>query len=236
MGLRAQSKLLEVLYKLIPERSQLWLGTHSVGILRAAKKIMEVNPGEVIFLDFTPHNFDHKVEMEPITQPDRNFWRSLHDSVLEDLSGLLAPEKIIFCESDSAGEEFDARCYNKIFASNHSNALFVSAVGKSELDRTIPILQKVIKEAEIFTVRDRDELLDEKRAELSAKGVRVLTRQTIEDYLIDDEVLDKFADEKDLTKDQLKELKDINGNNKPAKARSGEIYQKIRKKIRVDCW
>ena len=34
--------------------------------------------------------------------------------------------------------------------------------GKSELDRTIPILQKVIKKAEICTVRDQDELLDEK--------------------------------------------------------------------------
>ena len=38
--------------KLIPEKSQLWLGTHSIGILRAAKKIMEANPGEVVFLDF----------------------------------------------------------------------------------------------------------------------------------------------------------------------------------------
>ena len=95
MGLGAQSKLLEVLYELIPEKSQLWLGTHSIGILRAAKKILEANPSEVVFLDFTPHNFDQKVEMVPITQPDRNFWESLHGSVLEDLSGLLAPETII---------------------------------------------------------------------------------------------------------------------------------------------
>ena len=198
MGLRAQSKLLEVLYELIPEKSQLWLGTHSIGILRASKKILEANPGKVVFLDFSGHNFDQKVEIEPITQPDRNFWGSLHDSVLEDLSGLLAPEKIIFCESDSEGEEFDARCYNKIFAKNHSDALFVSAGSKSELDRTIPILQKVIKKAEIFTVRDRDELLDEKRDELIAKGIRVLTRRTIEDYLIDNEVLGEFADRKEL--------------------------------------
>ena len=228
MGLSAQSKLLKVLYELIPERSQLWLGTHSIGILRASKKILEANPGKVVFLDFSGHNFDQKVEIEPITQPDRNFWGSLHDSVLEDLSGLLAPEKIIFCESDSEGEEFDARCYNKIFAKNHSDALFVSAGSKSELDRTIPILQKVINKAEIFTVRDRDELLNEKRDELIAKGIRVLTRRTIEDYLIDGEVLEKFANEKNLTNDQLQELKNINGNNVKAKARSGQIYQKVR--------
>ena len=189
---------------------------------------MEVNPGTVVFLDFSGHNFDKEVNIPPITTPDRNFWESLHGSVLEDLSGLLAPEKIIFCESDSEGEAFDARCYNKIFAKNHSDALFVSAGSKSELDRTIPILQKVIKKAEIFTVRDRDELLDEKRDELIAKGKRVLTRRTIEDYLIDNEVLEKFADEKNLTEDQLQELKNINGNNVKAKARSGQIYQKVR--------
>ena len=228
MGLGAQGKLLEVLHGLIPEKSQLWLGTHSIGILRASKRILEANPGEVVFLDFSGHNFDDEVNIPPITTPDRNFWESLHDSVLEDLSGLLAPEKIIFCESDSGGEEFDARCYNKIFAKNHSDALFVSAGSKSELDRTIPIFQKVIKKAEIFTVRDRDELLDEKRDELIAKGIRVLTRRTIEDYLIDNEVLEKFADEKNLTEEQLQELKNINRNNVKAKARSGQIYQKVR--------
>ena len=228
MGLKAQGKLLEVLYELIPEKSQLWLGTHSIGILRASKKILETNPGEVVFLNFSGHNFDGEVNIPPITTPDRNFWESLHGSVLEDLSGLLAPEKIIFCESDSEGEEFDARCYNKIFAKNHSDALFVSAGSKSELDRTIPILQKIIQKAEIFTVRDRDELLDEARDKLIAKGIRVLTRRTIENYLIDDEVLEKFANEKNLTVDQLQELKNINGNNVKAKTRSGQIYQKVR--------
>ena len=93
MGLSAQSKLLEVLYELIPEKSQLWLGTHSIGILRAAKKILEANPWRSCLLGFYPTQFDQKVEMVPITQPDRNFWQSLHDSVLEDLSGLLAPGK-----------------------------------------------------------------------------------------------------------------------------------------------
>ena len=52
MGLRAQSKLLEVLYELIPEKSQLWLGTHSIGILRASKKILEANPGRSCLLGF----------------------------------------------------------------------------------------------------------------------------------------------------------------------------------------
>ena len=47
---------------------------------------------------------------------------------------------------------------------------------------------------------------------LIAEGKRVLTRRTIEDYLIDDEVLEKFAAEKSLNDDQLQELKNINRN------------------------
>ena len=227
MGLSAQGRLLEVLYELIPGKSQLWLGTHSIGILRASKKILEKNPGKVVFLDFSGHDFDQKVEMKPIIKPDRELWQKLHQSVLEDLSGLLAPEKVIVCESTSGNKGFDARCYNKIFAENHPDALFVSAGGKGELDKIIPILQDVIQKSEIFTVRDRDDLLDEKRDELIQEGIRVLNRRSIEDYLIDHEVLDKFANDEGLDACQLQELKDLNGNN--AKARVGKMYQKIRK-------
>ena len=231
MGLSAQGKLLEVLYELIPENSQLWLGTHSIGILRSSKKILQENPGKVVFLDLSGHDFDQKVEMKPITKPDRALWQKLHQSVLEDLSGLLAPEKIIICESTSGNKGFDARCYNKIFAKKHLDALFVSAGGKGELDKIIPIFQDVIQQAQIFIVRDRDGLLDEKRKELIEQGIRVLTRRSIEDYLVDDEVLEKFANENGLGACQLQELKDINGDD--AKARSGQIYQKISNKFRL---
>ena len=225
MGLGAQSRLLEILYELIPEKSQLWLGTHSIGILRASKRILEANPGKVALLDFSGQDFDQKVRMEPITNPDRTLWETLYDSALEDLSGLIAPEKIIVCES-TPGAGFDARCYNKNFAKNHPDALFVSAGGKPELYKIIPILQTVIQKAEIFTVRDRDELLDEKRNELIEKGIRVLTRRSIEDYVIDTEVLEKFAGDYDLDVSQLQALINLNGNN--AKARAGKIYQKVR--------
>ena len=226
MGLSAQSKLLQVLYGLIPEKSQLWLGTHSIGILRASKRILEANPGKVAFLDFSGHDFDQKVRMKPITNPDRNLWETLYDNTLEDLSGLLAPEKIIVCESTPGSGGLDARCYNQIFSKNYPDSLFVSAGGKGELDKIIPILQTVIQRAEIFVVRDRDELLDEKRNELIEKGIRVLTRRSIEDYIIDSEVLEKFAGDYDLDDSQLQDLMNLNGNS--AKARAGKIYQKVR--------
>ena len=226
MGLSAQSKLLEILYDLIPEKSQLWLGTHSIGILRASKRILDANPGKVVFLDFSGHDFDQTVIMPPITNPDRSLWRTLYDSALEDLSGLLAPEKIIVCESDPRRNGFDARCYNEIFSENYLEALFVSAGGKGELDKIIPILQTVIQSAEIYVVRDRDGLLNRKRNELIKQGTRVLTRPCVEDYLVDDEVLDKLAAEKELSDDQLQSLKNVNGAD--AKARAGQIYQKLK--------
>ena len=83
-----------------------------------------------------------------------------------------------------------------------------SAGGKPELDRIIPILQEVIQKAEIFALRDRDDLLDGRRNELIKKGIRVLTRRSIEDYLIDDEILAKFADDNSLDEGQLQTLKD----------------------------
>ena len=181
----------------------------------------------MVFLDFSEPDFDEEVNMKPITTPDRDFWESLHESVLEDLSGLLAPEKIIVCESEPE-ISFDADCYNKIFAKSYPEALFVSAGNHSVLDKIVSILQNVIQKAEIFAVRDRDELLDEERDKFIAEGKRVLTRRTIEDYLIDDEVLEKFAVERSLDDDQLQELKNINQNNDTAKARSGDIFQKIR--------
>ena len=229
MGSSAQSKLLEVLYELIPEQSQLWLGTHSIGILRASKRILEANPGKVAFLNFTGHDFDQNVPMKPITHPDRNLWATLYDSALEDLSGLLAPEKIIVCESAPGRNGFDSRCYNEIFSKNYPDALFVSAGGKGELDKIIPILQTVIQRAEIFVVRDRDDLLDRKRDEFIKRGIRVLNRRNIEDYLVDNEVLEKLADEKDLGDEQLQVLKNMDGTD--AKARAGQIYQKVKEYV-----
>lgn len=215
------------MYELIPEKSQLWLGTHSVAILRASKKLLEENPGEVVYLDFSGRNFDKKVSIEPIIKPDRDLWQKSHHSVLDDLSGLLAPEKIIVCESTSGSEGFDALCYNQIFAEFYPDAFFISAGRKSELERIIPILQGIIQQSKIFVVRDRDGMLAKKRENLIKGGTRVLTRSTIEYYLVDHAVLNKFANRNGLGTSQLQELININGDN--AKAKSRQIYQKTSK-------
>lgn len=230
MNPRLQGKLLKELFRLIDDNSQLWIATHAIGMMRQAFQLHEQYKEQVVFLDFTDGNFDDSEVIEP-TKPDRRFWEQMHEIALDDLAALVAPEKIIICESDPNSAAFDARCYNKIFAKNYPDALFVSAGGKSELNKIIPVLQDVIQKAEIFVVRDRNGLLDEKRDELIQEGIRVLTRRRIEDYLIDNEVLEKFANENGLDACQLQELKDINGND--AKAKSGQIYQRISRGYRL---
>ena len=230
MNPRLQGKLLEELFHFVNDKSQLWIATHAIGMMRQALQLRKQYGEQVIFLDFSNRDFDGPVSIEP-TEPDRRFWEQMHEIALDDLAALVAPEKIIICESDPNSAAFDARCYNKIFAKNYPDALFVSAGGKSELNKIIPVLQNVIQKAEIFVVRDRDGLLDEKRDELIQEGIRVLTRRRIEDYLIDKEVLEKFANENGLDAYQLEKLKDINGDD--TKARSGQIYQKISKGYRL---
>ena len=50
---KLQGQLLEELYNLIPEKSQLWIATHSIGMVRKAQDLMASDdPDPVVFLDF----------------------------------------------------------------------------------------------------------------------------------------------------------------------------------------
>ena len=72
--------LLETILDIIPEESQLWLATHSVGFVRKAYDMMQLN-GDVVFLDFSEHYFDQSVEIRPRV-PDRTFWQTTYQVAL----------------------------------------------------------------------------------------------------------------------------------------------------------
>ena len=103
-----QGPLLEAMLELIPESSQLWIATHSIGFVRQAFQLMQ-NQGNVVFLDFSGHDFDNPVVIEPCI-PNRVFWESTYNVALADLAMLIAPERIILCEGDKdkATKGFDA--------------------------------------------------------------------------------------------------------------------------------
>lgn len=90
MHTRLQSKVLAELYSLTPENSQLWISTHSIGMLKQAEIIEGENPGTVVFLDFANRDFDLTEVMTP-AQIDRAIWDRFFDLAFADFSQLIAP-------------------------------------------------------------------------------------------------------------------------------------------------
>ena len=187
--------LLETMLDIIPEESQLWLATHSVGFVRKAYDMMQLN-GDVVFLDFSEHDFDQRVEIRPRV-PDRTFWQTTYQVALDDLADLIAPDNIVLCEGDKnqADKGFDAQCYNLIFADEHSDSLFISRGSSSEVERSedlIGVLKAVAKGSTIWKLIDRDNMACEAREEKISEGIRVLGRRELENYLYAPEVLKTF--------------------------------------------
>ena len=123
-----QGNLLEALLGLVPEESQFWIATHSIGFIRKAFDRMR-EKGDVAFLDFSRRDFDQEVTITP-QEPSRDFWLSTYKIALDDLSQLVAPDRIILCEGNKkrADKGFDADCYNQIFSDTHQDTLFMGLI------------------------------------------------------------------------------------------------------------
>lgn len=123
MHTKLQGKLLEQLFALLPEGCQLWISTHSIGMARKAAELNRINPGQVAFIDFHGQNFDQPVTLTPTT-PTRRFWQNMFNTALDDLSQLVVPAKVVFCEGKRLGASgrkpaFDVEVYSTIFSSAH---------------------------------------------------------------------------------------------------------------------
>ena len=89
MHTRLQAKVLTELYSLNTANSQLWISTHSIGMLKQAEIIEQANPGTVVFLDFANRDFDLTEVMKP-AQIDRAIWDRFFDLAFADFSQLIA--------------------------------------------------------------------------------------------------------------------------------------------------
>ena len=211
LGLRLQAKLLRELYQLIPANCQLWIATHSIGMMRTAYDLEQENPGTVVFLDFDKRDFDQPELITP-SEMNRTAWENMHRVILEDLAALIAPSRIILCEGKYGEEGLDAKCYNTIFAEEYPDTLFVSTGGKGE-GANYSTVVKAIVEAEIILLRDKDNLSDREIEKEKTNGKRVLSRAKIEDYLLDDEVLsavcEKHTDDNESKVHELLQRKQV---------------------------
>ena len=69
MNPRLQGDLLEELFRLMNDKSQLWIATHAIGMMRKALQLYEEYGEEIVFLDFSDENFDSQevviISLEP---------------------------------------------------------------------------------------------------------------------------------------------------------------------------
>ena len=248
MHTRLQGRLLEEMTKLLPPNCQLWVATHSIGMMRKAKDLQKANPDQVVFLDFHDTDFDQARTMKP-RGVTREYWLKTLEVALDDLAGLVAPRLVILCEgrprgrTDTKSVEFDARCYRTIFANQYPDADFLS-VG-NELDvRTDRLeigkaIETLVAGTKVVKLVDRDNRSDNEVEELKRAGVRVLTRRNLECYLLDDEVLASFCasvgkqtETQAVISAKAKAIQNSMARCNPPedlKSASGEIYSEARR-------
>lgn len=237
-----QSKLIEEIYHLIPEQNQLWITTHSLGILQKVKELITVEHQNIAILDFSEQDFDESIVLEP-SNLDKVIWKKFLSFTLEDLSNFIAPEVIILCEGKLEGkngkrENFDAEIYNKIFNKKYPNVTFVSQGNcedlKNKEHKGALLLENILPNTKILRLIDRDTQSDEEKSENEKEKILVLDRTNLETYLLDNEIIEKFCEDKGLdinsTLIEIQKIKDKDRSN--FKDARGYIYTLLKVKLK----
>jgi predicted ATPase len=248
MNTKLQAALLDELIRNIPANSQLWLSTHSVGMLRKARDLDREKPGKIVFLDFEV-DFDKSQTLLP-TPTNRVFWERVLNVALDDLASLVAPSCVVVCEGNAVGTpgrntEHDARCYNQIFEADFPDTKFIS-VGNSEdvqSDRLgiVAGIRALVSGCKVIRLIDGDDHSEEDVKRFNQQGIRVLSRRHLESYLYDEEILtslcnhaNKPEEAHNLAKERNDALDEIvrQGNRADdLKSASGLIYVSAKKRL-----
>ncbi len=203
MSTRLQGRLLRELVNLVPDGCQMWVTTHSIGMMREARDLQQNNVNGVIFLDFFDKDFDQAVVLAPAAV-NRQFWKNSLDVALGDVAELVAPRQVVLCEGrpasphDRGKAEFDARCYRTIFAQEYPEVGFISVGNEAEVRqdtvRLGPTIEALINGTNVIRVVDQDDRSPQEISDLRTEGVRVLSKRHLEAYLMNDEILSKLCE------------------------------------------
>ncbi|HEV2150448.1 MAG TPA: AAA family ATPase [Longimicrobiaceae bacterium] len=252
MHTKLQGRLLDELLDQLPPNCQLWLSTHSIGMTRRAMDLHRSNPSDVVFLDFGGHDFDASVTMRPAVI-DRAFWKSMFAVALDDLSDLIAPQEIVFCEgrreigSPRRTPTFDAAVYRTIFGARHPDTEFVPLGGTTEIDKDALLLSAVLSQMlpsiTTWKLFDRDDRSAVEVGELAKSGTKVLGRRDLESYLWDDEIVSALAaragmpsEAPAIIAEKNRLLATLTAAGKPAddvKAISGPLYNEVKRRLQL---
>lgn len=210
-----QRKLITEINNLVGPNCQIWVATHSIGFLRALQDELK-DECQIIQFKKGVNWASTTQAIIPIKKTIAK-WREIFETALDDLTGLVSPKTIIYCEGKdrpgASGEEkgFDAKVYNNIFSEKYHDTLFISSGGNTELDQrseiALAILTKVFSDIQILVLKDRDISSGKPNNEndrqvylqTNPQTHRVLKRWEIENYLYDKEVLKKYCESSGLT-------------------------------------
>jgi predicted ATPase len=194
-----QGKLIEEMHRVVPDNSQMWITTHSLGVMRMAKKLSKDAPGSVVFIDFGEIDFDNAAVVTPASI-EGLMWEKFLSVALDDFSRDLNPEVLIMCEGNINGSRrrnFDSFLYGKLFSGKYPQVTFVSGGSCSELENPehvgFKLLSEVLNNTKLSRLIDRDDKSDPEVQELELKGIYVTCRRHIEAYLFDDEIIEKLV-------------------------------------------
>ncbi len=243
MHTRLQGKVLRELYLLVPGTSQLWISTHSIGMLKEAEEIESENPGTVVFLDFSERDFDGIETIRP-SRIGKTMMDKFYELAFGDFAKLMLPKKIVFCEGDPKGKHrknFDKTIYEIIFGDTHSDTSFISGGSSNELKNIKSelgdIMSNLLRNVEVIKLIDRDDHSDKEVSELNENGIKLLKKRHLESYLLDDSIIKKLCETKEkpekyeeclAKKREAIEESVTRGNPKDdIKSASGDIYKAL---------
>jgi predicted ATPase len=201
MNTRLQGELLKELYDATGPECQLWLATHSIGMMRRARDMAAQYPGTIVFLDFGNRDFDVPQTIQP-ELPSRAFWQRVLDVAFDDFAALVAPSEVVLCEGSRIGSGgqaagVDAKIYEAIFGDEFPDTCFIPVGNAHDVESDklalIEAMQTLVSGTRVRRLRDRDDMSEAEVAEKSESGIAVLNRRNIESYLFDDEVIRALA-------------------------------------------
>lgn len=249
MHTKLQGKVLRELYNLIPGVSQLWVSTHSIGMLQEADDIEKENPGTVIFLDFDGRNYDAEQIICP-AHIGKAVMDKFYELAFGDFAKLMLPKKIVFCEGNPNGisrKDYDKTIFTRLFGDAHPDTFFISGGSCNELEnietKLGEIMSTLLKSTTVIKIVDRDDLSEQEVSELLQKGIKTTSKRHLEAYLLDDEIIRKLCNSVGLPEKfdecKVEKLKAINNailRGRAAddiKAASGEIYTALRRVLNL---
>ena len=192
---RVQGALVREIVDILPSNSQLWITTHSLGVLRSAQLIESNSPGSVCIIDFDGADFDDYCELSPVAL-DKVTWEKMLSITLDDLFDQIAPSYIVVCEGSSLGnrrKDFDANVYNRILGTQVPGLVFVSGGSSDQVKATGNNLRDILKAllpgTSIVALADHDDKSSKQVTDWTEKGDIILPERNLESYLFADDVI-----------------------------------------------